>query len=56
MNRHEYRQRQFRAHLAVAGSAVVLGMAAGYKHLPVLAFINAAIFGANIGMAWMVRP
>lgn len=50
------RQRLFCAHMAVAGGALVLGMAAGARHMPWVAAINGDTFGANIMGAWKVRP
>ena len=47
---------QFRAHMFVAGGAVVLGVAGAAAHMPWVTYANAALFGANIVMAWMVRP
>lgn len=50
------RQRLFCAHMAVAGGALVLGMVAGARHMPWVAFINAGIFGANLMGAWKAKP
>lgn len=46
---------QFRAHLFVAALALVVSMGASAAHLTVLALINAALFGANITMAYLVK-
>ena len=47
---------RYRAHMCAAVIALLFMAGAAAIHVPVLVVINAVLFGANIAMAWVVKP